>query len=149
MPHPSGAVAQHNNNYIFPGTRPTRDQAFARTVGISSLHSVAVREPPKKFVGIFKFARAPIRIPENKLGKADNGTDRRIRVSGARDDREVASAGILSRERQTIRIHKVRVHSSQLRSATIHDLGKSLDGPRVVAREASRNVVRTLHQQSP
>src|ERR1043166_8443808 len=71
----------------------------------------------------------PIRKTEDKLRKTDDGADGRIRVSRARDEREIAGARILSRDRQTIWIHKVRMHSSELQCASIHHLGKCLDAP--------------------
>src|SRR5207244_10419669 len=85
-PDAAGAVAEHNNYYIFAGTRPACDQAFACSVGITGFHSVAVGEPSQKFVRVFKFARAAIRITENKLRKIVDGTDGRVSIRCAGDD---------------------------------------------------------------
>ena len=96
-PDLAGAVAQHNNDYVFTRTRPACDQAFACTIGVTGLHTIAVRDPSKQFVRVFKLAGAAIRIAEDKLWKTDDGTDGRIRVSSACDEREIACARVLSR----------------------------------------------------
>src|SRR5262249_32791472 len=112
-------------------------------------HTVAVRDPSKQFVRVFKLAGAAIRIAEDKLWKTDDRADGRIRVSSARDGREIASARILSRHRQTIRIQKVRMHSAKLHCAPIHYLGKCVDTTGIVSRKTTCNVIGTFHQQGP
>ena len=96
-PNLAGAVTQHNDDYIFTRTRTACDQAFSCAIGVTSLHTVAVRDPAKQFVRVFKLAGAAIRIAEDKLWKTDDGADSRIRVSSACNEREIACARVLSR----------------------------------------------------
>src|SRR5262249_5521822 len=91
-PDLAGAVAQHDDDYVFTRTRTACDQAFACTIGVTGFHSVTVRNPSKKFVCVFKLSGTPVRITKDKLRKTDDGTDGRIRVSSACDKRKIASA---------------------------------------------------------
>src|SRR5437773_6473977 len=79
-PDAAGAVTEHNDDYIFAGTRPACDQAFACRVRVTRFHAVAVGESSEKFVRVFKFARAATRITEDKLREANDGADGRVRV---------------------------------------------------------------------
>src|SRR5205814_4559285 len=104
-------------------------------------------QPSEQLVRIFKLACATIGEAKNKLGKTNDRPDCRIRIGDARYERQVARGGVLPGHRQTIWIHKVRMHSSKLLGASVHDLRKRFKATGIIPGQTSCNVVRAFYQQ--
>jgi hypothetical protein len=86
------AVAQHNNDNVFARAGAACNQTFACGVCVTGFHPVAVRDASEKFIRIFKLSSAAIGVPEDKLRKTNDGSNRLIGVGSAGYKREVARA---------------------------------------------------------
>ena len=86
------AVAEHNNDDVFAWERAACNQTFACGVCVTGFHPVAVRDASEKFVRIFKLSGAAIGVPEDKLRKTNDGSNRLIGVGSAGYKREIARA---------------------------------------------------------
>jgi len=86
------AVAQHNDDDVFARARAACNQTFACGVCVTSFHHVAVRDASEELIRIFKLSGAAIGVPEDKLRKTNDGSNRLIGVGSAGYKLEVARA---------------------------------------------------------
>src|SRR5438067_6458926 len=146
-PNPGFGIAQDHYDDVAPRARTACYQTVTGRFGVAGFHSVAKRKPLQNLVGVFQFAGPTVGVAKNKLGQTDDGTNRRIRVSSARDNRKIACGGILAGNREPVRIQKMRMSRAQKLCFCIHSVSERFDAAGVIARQTTRYIVGTFHQQ--
>src|SRR5207248_9264788 len=146
-PDPGFGIAQDHYDDVAARARTACNQTVAGRFGVASFHSVAKGKPLQNFVGVFQFAGPTVGVAKNKLRQTDNGTNRRIRITRARDNREIACGAILAGNREPVRVQKMRMSRAEKLCFCIHSVGERFDAAGVVARQTTRYIVGTFHQE--
>src|SRR5262249_43146464 len=89
LPDAPFAVAEHDYNDITPRHCSAGDETMACRFGVTGFHPVTKRKALEHFVGVLQLARPPTGITKNKSRQANDRADGRVRVSSARNNREV------------------------------------------------------------
>src|ERR1700730_16765904 len=95
--------------------------------GVASFHAVAVGQASKNLVCVFELASTAIGKTKNELWQADDRPNRRVRISLTSDEREVARGRILTRHRQSVWIHEMRMGRAEFAGALVHQRGECFD----------------------
>src|SRR5581483_10141090 len=137
-PDAAGAVAQDNDDHVPAGPRSAGDETFAGGIGVTGLHSVAIRKPAQQLVSVLEFPRAAVRVPKDKPRETDDRPDGWVGVRRASDQRQIPRGRILARHGQPVWVDEMRMHSAQFSSPPVHDLRKRFHAAGVVPGQTAR-----------